>query len=1016
MSQKIRFISKLLPLQVFRHRHLMKKIGLFSFFLFFFAYQNFAQNFSDIEKTLLKGNKYAVRDLGSVVEDAKNGQKAQSLLSYYCYFKGVNLKSKTEFLDFYFRNEKNIHFSFLYNLFYINDLEAEKVFFETNKKSNSRFSTSKLSDWKSKINEQINVANIDSTVALLNKMEQLHYGEECFKFLQSLSNDTRIAAANSTKRMDFYRTICDILGTYPTLESLEQVLRLVETEKIPPALTSFSLARITNIFSANEGLDINQSKRYRHYLDSLKTLDAMQKFGYHRFEPNFEPFFFEEKVDYYGALLYKLNEKEGFWWLRNNVIKDLIAEHNPRALYYLAAQMFHQRGKKERYYPTSLQYFNVIQGLLNDDVVVKDSLNNKVFEIEKMDNIAVRNYFIYWIQNWQNYEWDDYKNAFLSKSIKEEEKERLDRLFRRLTATNDSIAVNAYQTLSVSDPFEIKRLSDKYRGLLRNVNPLLPELKKMFLDQTVVFTDYCKQAQIDIKTSPKLTKLLSDLQQCTSPKLCLVIENDIVNEAKFEDISALEYWALLHANNLQNSYALSRIIELLYVKNWAKVEENNDNLRQYLKKSAIFSKVQTIGFCHQYLEKIDTNNQAKVQKLRLLLSSENDLEIVSELYKVLNMNFLQKEIIENNNEEVTTSDVLNLSITLQIENLKKQDSIGVNDLNLILKRSDFEQKYRNNILSLIGKIRPQDDVSDLNISPKIDPNSEGKYIVDARLTKGNFTRFLRIFQLEKPNEIINFLKPYLADLPINNQGIIWNDLFRQRWFTDYINSGKLAVKDADFILNLLNQYLQNAESMSDYEEKNVLQHISVLSNIGKPIEQQLQATLNLDVDENTKADLINEIIAHASFAEIPKILPFVEQLQLRNGKSPYTFLSEDFGLPIFEFENGQDLLLLQKNIETKKPLEVYTFYLQRFGINIWNSDKSLNINGIRNILKHDIVIPFAGGGGVHRDWYVYSVIKVLELTLNNRLGFQEKLNENQTFYAYNASKRAQAWVKYLDKK
>ena len=65
------------------------------------------------------------------------------------------------------------------------------------------------------------------------------------------------------------------------------------------------------------------------------------------------------------------------------------------------------------------------------------------------------------------------------------------------------------------------------------------------------------------------------------------------------------------------------------------------------------------------------------------------------------------------------------------------------------------------------------------------------------------------------------------------------------------------------------------------------------------------------------------------------------------------------------------------------------------------------------LLQYEIVTPFAGGGGSTRDQFTYGVIKLLELHFKTRLGFHEKLNENQTFYSYSSNKRAAAWRKYL---
>ena len=73
----------------------------------------------------------------------------------------------------------------------------------------------------------------------------------------------------------------------------------------------------------------------------------------------------------------------------------------------------------------------------------------------------------------------------------------------------------------------------------------------------------------------------------------------------------------------------------------------------------------------------------------------------------------------------------------------------------------------------------------------------------------------------------------------------------------------------------------------------------------------------------------------------------------------------------------------------------------------------MDFEKIYNILKYDLVTPYVSTGGSKRDFYVYGIIKILELKFLTQLGFHYKLNESQVFYSYNSSKRVEAWLKYL---
>ena len=73
----------------------------------------------------------------------------------------------------------------------------------------------------------------------------------------------------------------------------------------------------------------------------------------------------------------------------------------------------------------------------------------------------------------------------------------------------------------------------------------------------------------------------------------------------------------------------------------------------------------------------------------------------------------------------------------------------------------------------------------------------------------------------------------------------------------------------------------------------------------------------------------------------------------------------------------------------------------------------LDYEKIANILRFDAITPFVGGGGGKRDFYTYGIIKLLEINFGTRLGFHEKLNENQSFYTFSTAKRSNAWIDFL---
>ena len=128
---------------------------------------------------------------------------------------------------------------------------------------------------------------------------------------------------------------------------------------------------------------------------------------------------------------------------------------------------------------------------------------------------------------------------------------------------------------------------------------------------------------------------------------------------------------------------------------------------------------------------------------------------------------------------------------------------------------------------------------------------------------------------------------------------------------------------------------------------------------------------------------------------------------------PNLILQKDFGLPIFELENEKTRKQIISNHSKMSEYDFYKYYLKEFGVDFLTKKGNLDFEKIYDLLQFEIVTPFVGGGGSHRDQFTYGLIKILELHFKTRLGFHEKLNENQTFYSFTSTKRAKAWRTYL---
>jgi len=155
------------------------------------------------------------------------------------------------------------------------------------------------------------------------------------------------------------------------------------------------------------------------------------------------------------------------------------------------------------------------------------------------------------------------------------------------------------------------------------------------------------------------------------------------------------------------------------------------------------------------------------------------------------------------------------------------------------------------------------------------------------------------------------------------------------------------------------------------------------------------------------------IQARSKFEDIPNLIATHKVVKDIEHGVFFSFLSRDFGLPIYDWENPSVINTFEKRLSNLSKLELYTTYLKEFGIDVTTKRGKLDLEKIYHLLQYDLVIPFFGEGGQYRDYYVYALIKILELHFNTTLEFSPKLNEYQTFFQFNSFARVNAWKKYL---
>ena len=348
--------------------------------------------------------------------------------------------------------------------------------------------------------------------------------------------------------------------------------------------------------------------------------------------------------------------------------------------------------------------------------------------------------------------------------------------------------------------------------------------------------------------------------------------------------------------------------------------------------------------------------------------------------------------------------------------LEEQAQLSIDDINLITESPNYDSTYKHFCLKALQKVQPLKDVRSLNIEPKLSAITDLAYFENFGFSYKELDDIPKLFDGGHPELLLNYLVSKAQLFDDDQKGSFYNNMFRHTWFSVYINSGSADLVVIAYIQQVLEKYLNESDYLSEYEEQVTTLHIAQLQNIGKPLEERLLASFDLNADVTAKAKIQETIISTISYADIEIIAKHFEILTTTLGPEPWAFLSLDFGLPVFDLHDKQSYIAFRRNLLDMTEYELYFYYLQQFGVDFLNKKGELDYEKIANILRFDSVTPFVGGGGGKRDYHTYGVIKLLELNFGTRLGYHEKLNENQSFYTFSTAKRSKAWIDFLSEK
>ena len=313
-------------------------------------------------------------------------------------------------------------------------------------------------------------------------------------------------------------------------------------------------------------------------------------------------------------------------WVKNNEIQIMIGHKDPEALLRIASELYKERDRFNGYNFDREEYTDMLQLLTGTEIATEDhkqELNwhqGKDFYPESQLNLL-----IFFVNHYKEYKWDQAKGIFVNPAFHPEPTATEAALFQLLNNKNDSIALDAFTQLTIGRPSYINALCAEYEDANIDRNYTLPQFPYKFLRQMAKLTEYCTRNDIDFKGSAIVPASISRLMSRMSFADLRKIENRIIGVLSLSDVTAFEYWSLIHEMDYSLTYSAGRILDIFYSRHWQQVIGDKTQLDLYLKKSALYERLGIIGICNKYLVKFHDADAATIRLLENYESSDTDI-------------------------------------------------------------------------------------------------------------------------------------------------------------------------------------------------------------------------------------------------------------------------------------------------------------------------------------------------------------------------------------------------------
>jgi hypothetical protein len=370
-------------------------------------------------------------------------------------------------------------------------------------------------------------------------------------------------------------------------------------------------------------------------------------------------------------------------WVKSNKITNFIQKKDPEALLLIASALVKVRNRFNRNYFNENDFTELLQLLTGTEIAVENEKKELIWHIDKeYEPNAALNLLIYFSINYKNYKWNQEKSVFINPNYQAQSIGKETVLFQSLDDKNDSIAIDAFTQLTTCDSKKVIQLSNEYDKADIQSNYTLPTFPYRFLRQIVQLTEYCKDNNINYIGSSQLKTDIKKLDSELSFNARRQLEDKLISNLSLNDITALEYWALIQEKSYELTYSVGRILDIFYSKNWSKLLKDDAQLKLYLKKSKLFYDIRIIGICNNYLKKFTNSSTSTLQILNDVKTTHTDIKQQIEkaksigFVKLKRANVLNKENDSNRDYDINDIEQKIYALTLNVEDsLKNEDSI-----------------------------------------------------------------------------------------------------------------------------------------------------------------------------------------------------------------------------------------------------------------------------------------------------------------------------------------------------